>query len=75
MSNNFDSTIKFQKLGELPSTDPYPVYDPPAEPLPDPNPAPVPNPEPPNPAPIPPTGPTIPTPPEPIPTFPPDVTF
>jgi hypothetical protein len=65
------------ELQEITPGDPYPVYDPPAEPMPEPNPAPLPNPEPfPTPAePNSPTGPTFPVPPEPIPAFPPDVTF
>ena len=67
MNNLLTETVK---LEQITPGDPYPVYDPPAEPLPNPNPEPVPNPEPtPNPEPIPPTGPTFPVPPEPIPTY------
>ncbi|MGI8469800.1 MAG: hypothetical protein ACR2N3_15265 [Pyrinomonadaceae bacterium] len=67
MKTSDDKTIKLQE-----PKDPYPVYDPPApEPVPNPAPQPEPNPEPmPNPKPEP-----FPSPPEPIPNFPPDVTF
>lgn len=62
-----EQTFKFQQ----PNESPYPVYDPPVpdEPIPDPVPLPDPNPDPiPDPNPFP-------DPPEPIPAFPPDVTF
>ena len=73
MNSIENNPFKLQQPDEPSPIDPYPVYDPPAEPepLPEPNPEPLPAPEPsPNPNPEP-----FPGPPEPIPEYPPDVIF
>lgn len=71
--NNFSiNSFNLQQPNETP-VDPYPVYDPPTEPVP--APSPIPNPEPlPEPNPNPPSEP-FPMPPEPIPANLPDVIF
>jgi hypothetical protein len=78
--NNFQNTIKLQEPNE--PIDPYPVYDPNADPNNEPavEPDPYQPPEPlPHPEPLPGEPPTpdnpVPIPPEPIPTYPPTVTF